>query len=175
VPISRRSFAAAVSAFCLFVPVQTGIAHAQQEFAPPTGEVMLKIDGKVAAKNSEEGLLLDLAMLKAMPVTTIKTTTQWTEGMQTFTGVSLKLLLDTVGADGTTVSAVALNDYIVPLDIAALEQEAPIVAYEINGETFSRRDKGPLWIIYPYDLGDKYQTEEVFAQSVWQLLQLTVE
>jgi hypothetical protein len=137
--------------------------------------VLLKVDGKTSVRNSDEGLLLDLDLLKSFPVTTIETSTQWTDGVQTFTGVSLKTLLETVGASGTRVLAVALNDYVVPLDTAELEDGAPILAYEINGETFSRRDKGPVWIIYPYDLGDKYQTEEVFSQSVWQLLKLTVE
>ena len=41
-------------------------------------------------------------------------------------------------------------------------------------EEFSRRDKGPLWIVFPYDSGAEYQTELVFGWSIWQLATLTI-
>jgi hypothetical protein len=32
----------------------------------------------------------------------------------------------------------------------------------------SLRDKGPLWIIYPYDSKSDFRTEVVYSRSIWQ-------
>jgi hypothetical protein len=39
----------------------------------------------------------------------------------------------------------------------------------MDGKTMSVRDKGPLWIIYPYDSSADYRTEVVYSRSIWQL------
>ena len=51
----------------------------------------------------------------------------------------------------------------------------PIIAYYTNGEEMSRRDKGPLWVVYPYDSDIAYQTELVYSRSIWQLDRISVE
>jgi hypothetical protein len=38
----------------------------------------------------------------------------------------------------------------------------------------SVRDKGPLWLVYPYDSAAKYQSEVVFSRSIWQLNRLEI-
>ena len=50
-----------------------------------------------------------------------------------------------------------------------------MIAYERNGAVMSVRDKGPLWIVYPYDSNPDYQTEEIYARSIWQLEKITVK
>jgi hypothetical protein len=50
----------------------------------------------------------------------------------------------------------------------------PIVAYLMNGEEMSIRDKGPLWVIYPYDSDADFRSEVVFTRSIWQLDRLVV-
>ena len=72
-------------------------------------------------------------------------------------------------------SARAINDYVVEFDRDELTEEAPIVARMIDGEAFGIRENGPLWVVYPYDSGPEYQTELVYARSIWQLVELTVE
>lgn len=145
--------------------------------APPTpaGEVLLSVDGTISQTNVGAEAQFDLDALKALGATTFATSTTWTEGTPTFTGVSLKKLLDSVGATGTSVSAVALNNYAVEIPLDSLTDDAPIVAYEIDGETFSRRDKGPLWIVYPYDSSADYRNELIYGRSIWQLQRLTVK
>jgi hypothetical protein len=73
------------------------------------------------------------------------------------------------------VVAEALNGYAVEIPVADLDDKAPIVAYFINGESFSRRDKGPLWVVFPYDSDEKYKSEVNYAYSIWQLQRLTVK
>jgi hypothetical protein len=142
---------------------------------PPSGEPVLTVGGAIAQTNAPEGAVFDLATLESLSSVSFTTTTQWTEGEVTFTGVPLRGLLDGLGATGTVVRATALNDYSVEIPYDSLGEDAPIVAYRMNGETFSRREKGPLWIVFPYDRDPAYRTETIFGQSIWQLDRLTVE
>lgn len=165
-----KSRIAAISAFLLLAVGQPATA----EIAAPQGEVILTVSGAIDDTNSAEGAQFDMEMLQAMPASGFDTTTTWTVGTTRFDGVPLKALLDAVGAKGTSVTATALNNYSVEIPLDVLEEQVPIVAYHINGETFSRRDKGPLWIVFPYDAGPAYQTELVYGWSIWQLSGLTV-
>ena len=166
-PLSRI---AALAAFAICA----AILPARAEMAAPTGEVILTVSGAIAETNSPEGAAFDMEMLQALPATSFETTTTWTEGPHTFEGVPLKALLDAVGAEGGKIAATALNSYSVDIPLDAVEDAAPIIAYHIDGETFSRRDKGPLWIVFPYDSSDKYQSELVYGWSIWQLAGLTI-
>ncbi|MES2967755.1 MAG: molybdopterin-dependent oxidoreductase [Pseudomonadota bacterium] len=148
-------------------------SHVLAELAAPVGPVILTVDGAITATNAPNAAQFDLAALQAMPVVTFDTSTTWTEGVKTFTGVPLKSLLEAVGATGGEVQATALNNYSVRIPIDSLTDTAPIVAYHIDGETFSRRDKGPLWIVYPYDSSANFQNELVYGRSIWQLERLT--
>ena len=142
------------------------------EILPAVEEPILTIDGSVA---SAEGFKLDLASLQNFEPETFETTTIWTEGTLTFTGVPLKVLVEAAGGTGAMVVAEALNGYAVEIPMEEIEDKAPIVAYFINNETFSRRDKGPLWVVYPYDSDDRFKTETTYAYSIWQLHRLTVK
>ena len=144
-------------------------------FQEPTGEVILTIDGSLGADAPADGYSLDLAALQNLPAEEFTTATIWTEGDIKFTGVPIRVLLDAAGAKGDTVIAEALNGYSVEIPMSELEALVPIVAYHINGEVFSRRDKGPLWIVFPYDRDEKYKSEITYAFSIWQLHRLTVK
>ena len=140
------------------------------EMPRPVGDVILTLSGEIVNTNTDDGRLeLDLAMLQAMPVTTFKTNTIWLEKVVEFTGVNLKAVLDYAGASGTLIHAIALNDYKVDIPADAANADAPMVAYHIDGETMSSRDKGPLWVVYPYDQDVKYRTEVIYSRSIWQL------
>lgn len=65
---------------------------------------------------------------------------------------------------------VAANEYAVEMPCSAMSAEYPIVANRINGEAFSIRDKGPLWLVFPYDSSPDLRTETVYAFSIWQLV-----
>ncbi|WP_270726693.1 molybdopterin-dependent oxidoreductase [Shimia sp. Alg240-R146] len=162
-------FRTAVSfVFCLLLPLTTAFA-ADDVPAAPTGSVILTVSGKIGAKNAEGTVQFDIDMLRALPAETVSTSTIWTEGVHVFTGVPLALLLDELGSSSSTLRALAINDYAIELPVSELQDKAPILAYEMNGEPMHRRDKGPLWIIYPYDSSAEYQTSLVYSRSVWQL------
>ncbi len=114
------------------------------------------------------------ADLMALPQVSFETETIWTEGVVAFSGPSLKSVIDHAGVSPGDVELYAINDYNVVLPIEKIEDGAPIIANRIDGAPFSVRDKGPLWIVFPYDGESQYNTEEYFALSVWQLNRLNV-
>ena len=95
--------------------------------------------------------------------------------MQRFTGVSLADLNRRLDVTTGTLELHAINDYVVEFPVSGAVDGGPIVAYQRNGATMSRRDKGPLWIVFPYDSEPAYQTEEIFSKSVWQLVRIIVK
>ena len=117
---------------------------------------------------------LELNALDELPQVEFTTSTIWTDGPVTFSGVPLKALLGDLARGGSTVEMVALNDYKVTMPLDQLEDEVPIVATRMNGEPMSVRDKGPYWVVFPYDTDTKYQSEIVYAWSIWQLNRLKI-
>ena len=140
----------------------------------PTGDVVLSVTGNIATTNNGDAAEFDEAMLRALGETTFETTTIWTDGVQTFTGVSLKTLLDALGVEGGTLEAKALNDYAVEVPVSDAVDGGPIIAYARNGKPMSIRDKGPLWIVYPFDTNPDYASETIYSRAIWQLDRIDV-
>lgn len=147
---------------------------AAQELAKPTGEVVLTIDGAIANTNVDGRADFDMAMLMAMPSARFRTVTPWTDGATEFEGVTIKDLFAAVGASGKAVKASALNDYIADVDLETAVSSGAIIAYRINGAEISVRDKGPLWIMFPFDDKPQLRAETIYSQSVWQLRKMTL-
>ncbi|MBY6004029.1 molybdopterin-dependent oxidoreductase [Salipiger bermudensis] len=156
----------------LFVSINAATAA---ELDAPTGPVLLTISGELANTNGDGTAAFDLEMLRALGATDITTDTIWTPGTITFTGVELKTLLDHVGASGDEIDATAINDYTVVIPVSDAVEGGPIVAYEMDGELMSRRDKGPLWLIYPYSSNSEYRTEVIYSRSIWQLDRMAIK
>lgn len=116
-----------------------------------------------------------IAELRALGEVEVATSTIWTEGEQAFVGVPLMTLMNGLGVETGIVTASAVNDYAVEIPLKDTDGRAPIIAYERNGQTMSLRDKGPLWVIYPYDADPAYRTEETYSRSIWQLNRLSVQ
>lgn len=123
---------------------------------------------------SDRSVTFTDADLMALPQVSFETETIWTEGEVAFSGPSLKSVLEHAEMVFRNVELYAINDYNVVLQAEKIEDGVPIIANRINGEPFSVRDKGPLWIVFPYDDNSKYNTEEYFSLSVWQLNRLSV-
>lgn len=122
-----------------------------------------------------EPVTYDREMLEEMGTVTFSTTTIWTEGEQTFTGVPLNTLLESLDVEDGTLFASAINDYTIEFPVEDGMQDGPIIAHLLNGEPMSVRDKGPLWIVYPYDENPDFRTEVVYARSIWQLDRIEIK
>jgi hypothetical protein len=49
-----------------------------------------------------------------------------------------------------------------------------MIAYLRNGNPMPLRDKGPLWIVYPFDSSSDFQSETIYSRSIWQLNRIAV-
>jgi len=145
------------------------------QMAAPEGDPVLTVSGGIKNSNADGAAVFDMAMLKALPATTFSTSTIWTEGVREFTGVQLSDLVDAVAAEGSSLKATAINDYAVEIPMPDAIDGGPILAYEIDGQEMSVREKGPLWVVYPYDLNDKYKSETIYSRSIWQLDAIEVQ
>ncbi len=144
------------------------------EIGTPTGDIILTVSGNIGVTNENKSTVFDLEMLRQMDPISFETTTIWTEGKHTFTGVSLDTLLSTVEANGSSIAATAINDYRIEIPASDAVPGGPILAYEMDGKLLSRRNKGPLWIIYPFDSKKEYRAEVIYARSIWQLVKVEV-
>lgn len=132
---------------------------------------ILRITGQIAESVAE----FDLETLRALPAVSIETSTVVTDGKHHFKGFLIRDLLDHVQAEGTHVTATALNDYMVDIPISDFQDYNVIAAYEMDGEPLHRADKGPLWIIYPRDDHRALQDIRYDYRWVWQLSGLKVQ
>lgn len=114
----------------------------------------------------------DLAAMQALPKTSFETTTQWTEGVQVFEGVATKDLLTALAVTGGTMIATALDGYLMEIPVADMLKAGPMIAYSMNGAPLPAGDKGPYWLVYPYDSAPEFNTEDTISRSIWQLQQL---
>lgn len=115
----------------------------------------------------------ELSELKSMQEVIVNTTTPWTNGLQEFRGVPLAALLpDMDGAFELRLTAV--NDYVVTMPSDLMTESIPIVAYERNGALMSVRDKGPFWLIFPFDDNDSFTTDAMLSRSIWQLFRIDI-
>lgn len=158
------------------LPAMTLAATAQpaKPLGPPVEEPILTIAGAISVTNRDGAAVFDRAMLAALPTVEFETSTIWTDGPHVYRGAPLRAVLERVGAHGTAVRAVALNDYAATIPLDEVEADAPILAYEIDGAAIAVRDRGPIWILYPFDAEPKWRTEVAYSRSVWQLTRLDV-
>jgi hypothetical protein len=140
----------------------------------PTGEVILTISGKISKTNHDSTADFDLAMLNALRHRKTETSTPWTKGKPTFEGPLLTEVLDAVGCTGSQLRVVALNDYTTTVPVEDARKWPVILATHMNGTPMTVRQKGPLFIIYPFDEYPKLYNEMYFFRSAWQVRQIDI-
>ncbi|MDQ1185588.1 MULTISPECIES: oxidoreductase [Agrobacterium] len=160
---------------CLLLLCFSSGTSFSQSFPAPTGKPILTISGNISKTNVNGTAQFDRAMLEKMGLVTIETQTPWYETRVHFEGVSMAKLMEFVGAKGETVRAVALNDYVSTIPVKDFTQYNVILAMKRDGEYMQVRDKGPLFIIYPYDSMPELQSQTYYTRSAWQVAKLIVE
>ncbi len=170
----RFTFTAALRFFVTFLvatALWSGLGKADH-LQSPRGEVILTITGPMTQTNISEGAAFDLDMLSKIGTVTFSTSTPWTEGVQEFTGVPLSQLLVHIGAMPTNLIVSAINEYQIEIPATDAVSDGPILAWDQGGKQLSVREKGPLWLIYPFDLKASYQTDAIYARAVWQVVKI---
>lgn len=169
--MTRPIFSAVFAAALAVLPVTP---LAAETLPAPTDEVMLTVSGAITNTNADGVLALDAGLLASLPQHEFTTSTIWTDGTATYSGVLLRDLLAAAGATGATVKLTALNDYQIAMPAADAAEDGPLLAYLVDGKPMPVRDKGPVWMIYPYDDNAAYRTEQTYARSIWQLNRIEI-
>ena len=171
-PGTARALLACALALSMIV---AGATRADAGHAAPTGRVVLTISGNITHANQGDAAAFDQEMLTALGETVVRTATPWTDGEVEFRGPLVRDVLAAAGAAGDSVRAEAINDYAVEIPLADFQRFDVILAMSMNGTRLRTRNKGPLWIIYPWTDNPDLKTESVHGRSVWQLKRLIVQ
>jgi hypothetical protein len=154
-------------------------ALAQQQ--QPSGAVVLTISG-VGLKGEAQ---FDMAMLAALPQQSFTTQTPWYPVARKFTGPLLKDVLAAAGLlterhdkaqrQGQVIEAIAINDYKVTIPLEDALQRRLIMARLLDDKPMTLRDKGPLFLIYPFDADEHLRNSVFYSRSAWQLKSLRIK
>lgn len=153
------------------VPLAAGAANST---ASPGGKPVLTVSGRISAPNGATSVSFDMSALESLGLEGFETSTPWYNGSVRFEGVRMNQLMRTVGASGETVTAVALNDYTTELPISDFEKYDVILATKRDGSYMPIRDKGPLFIVYPYDSAPELKAQRYYSRSAWQVTKLII-
>jgi len=141
----------------------------------PTGKVVLTIKGSIGLTNKGNDAVLDMAILNGLPQHTFTTHTPWSKNPIKFTGPKLSEVLKLVKAKGNMIKASALNDYHVDIPMEDAYRFDMVVATLINDKPISVREKGPLFVIYPFDTNADLRSSTYYERSIWQLKSLDIQ
>jgi hypothetical protein len=143
--------------------------------ATPAGKVILTISGRISVTNGAETASFDREMLEALGTRSFTTQTPWYNAPVKFEGVPLDKLMGVVGASGDHVTALALNDYSTDIPIDDFSKYNVILALKRDGDYMPVKDKGPLFIVYPYDSAPELKHQKFYSRSAWQVARIVVK
>jgi hypothetical protein len=145
-----------------------------QALPAPSGAVVLSIGGRIQRANQGERAAFDMTMLEGLAQQTFTTKTPWFKEARKFTGPLLRDVLNLVGAQGTTLRMGALNDYRIDVPSDDARRFDIVLARMIDDKPIAVREKGPLFMIYPFDSDATLRTPLYYSRSVWQLKSIDV-
>lgn len=146
-----------------------------QSLTIPKGPVILTVGGNISQRNAGEYAQFDAVMLDSMAVTQLTTASPWHAKPVTFAGPSLKSILKAAGAQGTVLKMIAMNKYETSVPFADAADFGPVLARRANGKELTIRQKGPLFMMYPFDSMPQLKNDTYYTRSIWQLQQIIVE
>ena len=141
----------------------------------PKADSILTVSGKISVTNAQATAQFDRAMLEKIGMVSFTTMTPWYKEPVKFEGVPLKKLMAAVEAKGEKIVAVALNDYSAEVPMEDIAKYDVILALKRDGEYMTPRDKGPLFIVYPYDSNPDLKNQKFYSRSVWQVAKIEVK
>jgi hypothetical protein len=160
----RRGAAVLAAALLLAAGMAGGTSRAG------AGEPALVLSRGAGAETVE----FTLEELAALPQRTVVTRNEFSDGPVSYRGPLVRDVLAHLGLDeAEAVRFVAANDYAVEIPTADFRRYAAILAMEADGTPLSRRDKGPLWLMYPISDHGELQGNPVYnARLIWQVVRI---
>ncbi len=140
----------------------------------PAKKAILTVTGAITNTNEGNTAVFDRSMLEALGLDGFETTTPWYDRPVRFEGIRMQRLMQAVGAFGTRVMAVALNGYAIEIPMSDFDRYGVLLAMKRDGVDMPVRDKGPLFIVYPFDSKPELRSHQFYSRSAWQLAKLVV-
>lgn len=125
------------------------------------------------SKNAAAPESFTLQSFEALGLISLVTKTPWDQTPVEFSGVPLSTFAAAIGANGRDLRFVALNDYSVTIP-AADQDYQPLLATRRNGSVLPVRDKGPLFLVYPFDQRPELSNETIFSRCIWQIAEAQI-
>jgi hypothetical protein len=141
----------------------------------PNGKPILTVSGKIGVFNDNQTAKFDRTTLEALGTTGFTTATPWYDRPVKFEGVLMTRLMQAVDATGEAVIATALNDYETTIPVSDFSEFKVLLALKRDGEYMPVRDKGPLFIVYPFDSDPALRNQRYYGRSAWQLARLVIK
>lgn len=136
----------------------------------------LRVVGNIGTQNAGEAFHFDMKMIEALPQHSFTTSTPWFPKPMKFTGPLLSDVLAAVKASkATRIKAIAINDYQASIPMTDTVKYPVIVARLIDGKAIPVREKGPLFVVYPFDSSAELRSSVYYERSVWQLKTLEIQ
>lgn len=108
--------------------------------------------------------------LAALDQAVITTGNDFIDGVAEFKGPLAHEIVDMVARAGLeSVRLTSLSDFFIEVSIAELRTYGAILALQQDGVQLSRRDKGPIWLIYPVDIYPELQDSAYTSRQIWQV------
>jgi hypothetical protein len=173
--LMKRAFlrtAAVVAFFGISASLVTSPALALEA---PKGKLVLTFSGNISVKNQGDKAVLDVAMIEKLPQKTMKTNTPWYKEPRTFTGPLMRDVLKLVGVKGKQLKMVAIDDYRTVVPVSDSNDFDVILATKMNGKNLEVMEKGPFFMIYPFDTKEELKSVKYYERSVWQIKDIIVE
>lgn len=158
-----------ISALGLLLAAWSSLLFAAEPLPSPEGRVVLTLTGNLAVTNADNKAEFDMEMLAALPQHEFNTHTPWTEEQHHFRGVLMGDLLRRVGAEGSEVRAVALNDYHHDIERELVAEVPLLLTTHLDGEPMKIRHKGPVWLMLPLSDYPEFDTKRYHELLIWQL------
>lgn len=152
-----------------------GLATMGWALDAPTGPVVLEVSGNIAQTNSNAEAHFDRQMLLALPQYETLTGLPWIDGQSRFRGPLLRDVLSAVGARGEAITVHAINGYQSQIPTDDAERYAVILAMSRDGKSMRVRDRGPLFVVYPFDDHHQLNSNIYYSRSVWQVARIEVQ
>lgn len=148
-------------------------AWGQVRGLPADDQVVLTVTDAVSPAGTVKRF--NLRTLENLPQHEFTTMTPWSDQPIRFSGPLLRTVLAAVETKGKNIRATAINDYRIDIPMQDTMRFDMIVATRMDGERMSVRDKGPLFVVYPFDSLPELQQARYYERSIWQLKSIEIE
>jgi hypothetical protein len=123
--------------------------------------------------NGTETLEFTLEELQALPQVVVVTKNEFSDGEAEYRGPLVRDILEHLSLDQADVLRfTAVNDYFVDIPTSDFRKHNVILAMMENGKLLSRRDKGPLWLMYPISDNSELDDPIYIHRLIWQVVRI---